>query len=391
MMSRKPFKQKYGLSPSAAGALYVHVPFCLAKCRYCDFYSIPCDGELDAEYVRAAGLELAANASCLRTPLESAFVGGGTPTALGANLLEQLLSLIQPLLGADTEFSVEANPGTLDDSIVDVLTRSGVNRVNLGVQSFQDAELAGVGRIHNSRQALAAIDLLRKAGFDNLGLDLIYGLPGQTLESWESSLRQGLELGIEHLSCYALSFESGTPLRDDLQAGRVKAMDELLQRDCYDAAISLATQAGMEHYEISNFSMPAYQCRHNLTYWHNLSYLGIGPAAASYIDGVRRTNKPDLRMYLDSLRQGQSPPLDSEKLTGRALMSETIMLGLRMIAGIDREEFSDRFGFDPAKAFPKSFGRYISQGALIETAESIRLSRQALFVADTILADILAE
>ncbi len=372
-------------------ALYIHVPFCIRKCRYCDFYSIPYREDHAGAFVSAAGEELAQRAECLATPLESVFVGGGTPTALGPKLLGSLLSNVGNLIDARTEFTVEANPCTIGRETAEILAACGANRVSLGVQSFNADELSLLGRLHNPQHIAPAAAILREAGISNISLDLIYGIPKQTPESWNSSLAGAFDLAPEHLSCYALGFEPDTPLHADLLAGRVREMDDSRQRACYEAAIAAATAAGMEHYEISNFARPQRQCGHNLTYWHNQPYLGIGPAAAGYVAGIRRTNRPNLREYISAIRDGREPPATSEKLTGRAEMAETLMLGLRLIRGIDRTTFRNRFGRDALDAFPRSMQRYAELGALVITSSRIRLAAEYLFVADTILADILAE
>jgi len=391
MVRRHRCKRKGGDGRPSATALYVHVPFCLAKCAYCDFYSVPA-GQADmAAYVEAAIAELQAGAGELHVPLASIFVGGGTPTVLGAELLRRLLAAARAYASGGTEFSVEANPCTIDESVVEVLAESGVNRASLGVQSFQESELAVLGRLHTPDQALRAFALLRSAGVNNISMDLIYGIPGQGLASWRRSLEQALELGVEHLSCYGLSVEPGTPLRSKVQAGEFQELDDDLQKDCYFAAIDMARRAGLEHYEISNFARPGRRCRHNLTYWQNEPYLGIGPAAASYIAGVRRTNLPDLTVYVQAVRAGLPPPSRSEKLGGKAAMGEALMLALRLREGVDRQAFARRYGQDIAEAFPQTLARYSRLGALEIDANRVRLAEGALFAADTVLADFLAE
>ena len=372
-------------------ALYIHVPFCIAKCRYCDFYSLPFSEDQAGAFIKAAAAELSVRAECLALPLRSVFVGGGTPTVLGPALLGALLSLVGDFVDAQTEFTVEANPCTVNGRVVRTLAAHGVNRVSLGAQSFDCGELKLLGRRHVPGQVNQATAMLRDGGITNVGLDLIYGIPGQRPAAWASSLDRALGLAPSHLSCYALSFEPGTPLHAELLAGRLTEMADSAQRACYDAAIEAATKAGLGHYEISNFARPAMQCRHNLTYWHNEPYLGIGPAAASYVAGSRRTNSPDLQQYVMSLLDGRLPPATAERLAGRAAMAETLMLGLRLTQGIDRNGFKSRFGRDPLEAFPGSIGRYANTGALIVSESAIRLAREYLFVADTILADILAE
>lgn len=380
--------------PHSAGALYVHVPLCRAKCRYCDFYSRPVEEGLGELIVEALMGELSQRRHWLASPLESIFVGGGTPTALKPGLLSKLLENIAGFsapAGGSAEFSVEANPGTVDSDIAGVLAGAGVNRVSLGAQSFDAEQLKLLGRIHQPDQIGEAVELLRRAGIENIGLDLIYGIVGQSFESWLASLEAAIKLGLEHVSCYALSFEPGTPLCDDRSAGRVAEVDDETQREMYYLTIDRLAAAGFEHYEISNFAQPARRCRQNLTYWLNEEYLGIGPAACSYLAGERRKNIPDLTSYAESIRRSQVAPYESERITGRSLMAETLMLGLRLTEGVEIARFKKRFGMTPAEAFPKSFERYISLGAIEPTSSYVRLSHGGLFTADFVLADILAE
>jgi len=371
--------------------LYVHVPFCPAKCRYCDFYSLVIAPPAAEAFIRAAVAELEHSLEHLQTPARSVFVGGGTPTCLGSELLGALLKTLRPLVNEQTEFTVEANPGTVTPAIINVLRNCGVNRVSLGIQSLIADELALLGRIHSPDEARCALDELRAGGIDNINVDLIYGIPGQTLDSWKSSLDGVLEMSPEHLSCYALSFESGTPLNRDRQAGLLEEMSDELQKACYDTAVGAAAADGLHQYEISNFARPPRQCLHNLTYWRNEPYLGIGPAATSYVTGVRRTNRPDLQAYVRALAQGKIPPSTCERLSARPAMAETLMLALRTVSGVDRGDFAERFGQDPLRAFAKTIRRYEQLGNLAVTPSHIRICPESFFVADTILADLLAE
>ncbi len=392
MVSSHPCKKnRHEVCGTPAGALYIHVPFCAAKCRYCDFYSLATGQSGTGEFLQALAAEMRAQAPRLRKPLASVFVGGGTPTSIGGPGLEELLAIPAGWLGCDTEFSVEANPGTVDGRGVEILVSAGVNRVNLGVQSLRADELAILGRIHSPQQARDAFNMLRQAGLQNLGLDLIYGIPGQSLQSWQDSVAEALDLRPEHLSCYALSFEENTPLWQDLQAGRVAEMDEAEQETCWRHAISAAADAGLEHYEISNFAQPGRQCRHNLTYWRNMPYIGLGPGAASYLGGVRRTNVPDLAAYVRALLSGQAAPASQEQLTGRKAMAETVMLALRLTQGLDLQAFADRHGQDVRQVFARSISRYIQTGWLEVQAGHLRIPTSAMFVSNEVLADILAE
>lgn len=373
---------------SPVSALYVHVPFCASKCRYCDFFSVPLDRAWAGQYVRAVEAELAGRCQCLARPVGSVFVGGGTPTVLGPELLGQLLRAVGPFLGRETEFTVEANPGTVSRDMAELLAAGGVNRVSMGAQSFAGDELATLGRMHTPGEIEQAITLLRQAGITNLSLDLIYGIPGQDRRSWHRSVARAIDLQPAHLSIYGLTFEKDTPLWRDLQAGLTAELDDESQREYYYDAIQMATTAGFEHYELSNLAMPDRRCEHNITYWRNLPYLGIGPGAASYVDGVRRTNKPDLPGYVEAIRAGGLPPAEAERLTGRRAMAEALMLGLRLADGVNRRDFRLRYGQDPLDAFAMSIGQHQRLGSVKVTADSISISHDYLFVSNSIIGDI---
>ncbi len=388
-MSHNICKEKY--NAPGASALYVHVPFCAGKCAYCDFYSVRFSEDAAAEYVECARRELA-GLNRLSVPADSVYIGGGTPTVLGPELLRRLLSDIRPLLGPDTEFTLEANPETVTPEVIDVVISGGVNRASIGAQSFKPEELKILHRGHGPGRIHRSVEMFRRAGIKNISLDLIYGVPGQTHESFEESLAEALEgLSVDHLSCYALSIEEATPMEKMVSSGRLTPVDEEIQEKCYRAAIARCRQAGLEHYEISNFARPNLRCRHNMVYWRNLPYLGVGPAAAGYMSGVRCKNIPDLDGYISAIRCGQRPPRESEHLTGYKAVAEAMMLSLRLIDGIDRADFKRRYGVDAADVSPDSISRYVRLGAMVVTSENIRLDSSGLFVADSILSDILAE
>lgn len=383
----------HGFDNERGGALYVHVPFCRAKCRYCDFYSHVDAPEVMDAYLEAVLAEQRLRASEIRRPITSLYFGGGTPTALGADRLKRLLRALTPLTGEDAEISVETNPGTVDAAVAEALVEGGVNRVTLGAQSFNDEELAFLGRIHRAEDIAQAAEILRVAGVANLAMDLIYALPGQSSASWEHTLAVAVSLQPRHVSCYALSFEDDTPLGDDLQAGRVEEVDDETQRGMFDRAVEFLQTAGYEHYELSNFAQPGCRCRQNLVYWRNESYLGLGPGACSYLHGIRRTNPPDTAAYVHHLTASPPtpPPSRKEQLTGQAAMAETLMLGLRLTEGVEISTFTRRFGLAPTEAFPVTFQRYLRQGSVQVTPTHVRLHRNALFTSNCILADLLGE
>jgi oxygen-independent coproporphyrinogen-3 oxidase len=372
-------------------ALYVHVPFCLRKCDYCDFYSVAISPDRQAAYLAGIELELAHHVNQLTTPLASVFLGGGTPTALSAPALRRLLDIIDPLTDEHTELSLEANPGTLSDETLAAITQAGVNRINLGAQSFNDAELRAAGRIHTAAEARNAFIRCRQAGIENVGVDLILALPSQDESSWRDSLTQAIDLGPTHMSCYALTTEPDTPLGRRAQCGGFIEMPDDTQRHLYDLTVETLNGAGIEQYEISNFARPGFECRHNLTYWHNEAYLGLGPGAASYVGGVRWTNHPDLDAWTTALAADQEPPADSESLSGLACQAETIMLALRLTAGLNRAAFARRFGCDVLDIFGGPLRRHAAAGLVIISPDRVQLTPEAMFVANTVLADIIAE
>lgn len=286
--------------------IYVHIPYCHSKCAYCDFYSTPAMADSRSDYARAVAREWQLRRHELRgEPVATIYVGGGTPSLLTP---EQLSAIVEPLpRNALHEFTVEANPEDVSGPWVASMAALGVNRVSVGVQSLNDGELRAVGRRHSAAQALQAIDRLRQGGIANVSADLIYGLPGQTLDSWQASLRRLLAAGITHLSAYALSYEPGTRLSAMLRAGRIAEAPQELSEAMYRELCLAAAQAHFVHYEISNFALPGYQSRHNSSYWTFTPYLGLGPGAHSFDGALRRVNPPRLKAYLDAYLSRPQP------------------------------------------------------------------------------------
>lgn len=367
--------------------LYIHVPFCAAKCRYCSFYSVPVQGHDCAALVNALIAEMN------RAELESVrtvYIGGGSPTVLPANELLRLVEYVRNAFDIEQEFTVECNPGQGTRELLRGLRAAGVNRLSVGAQSFSEAELAFLGRSHTVRDIYRCLDAARCVGFANLSLDLMFAIPGSDAAAWNLSLRQALSFGPEHLSAYSLTVEPGTPLAADVEAGRVRPVDEETDRAMYLRTIDAAGHAGLEQYEISNFARPGRECLHNLAYWNNDAYLGVGPAAHSN-EGRRRTaNIADVAAYIAAVQKGESPVAETAELSPAEAACETAVLNLRRIRGIDAADFRERTGFDLYALFARTLETHCAAGLLSVTPETVALTPAALPVADTVLADFAA-
>ena len=331
--------------------LYLHIPFCRSKCIYCDFYSLPSAEDRMDRYAAALCRHLMETApQAAPYTVDTVYFGGGTPSYLGVKRLKKLLKAVEKdySLSREAEVTMEANPDSLRDwRDVRALRRAGVNRISLGVQSTDDAELKTIGRVHTFAQVREAVDAVRRGGVKNLSLDLIYGLPDQTMERWQATLAQAADLGPEHLSCYGLKVEEGTPLwrmRESLVLP-----DDDLQADMYLWAVDFLARRGYEQYEISNFARPGFASRHNLKYWTLQEYAGFGPGAHSDFGGVRYAFVRDLAAYCAGVESGGSILSESERISDRERHREYLMLGLRTAAGISRRAFESRCrtSFDP--------------------------------------------
>ena len=329
--------------------LYVHYPFCRRRCAYCDFNAYAGYGEaFRREYHRCLIADLRQSASQGAYRLRSVYIGGGTPSVMPPECLEELLDVCKSsfVFSADIEVSIEANPGTVSAENLRRWKQAGINRISFGVQSLDDGELRRMGRIHDRRTALESIGLARQAGFENISLDFIYGFPLQTADILANTLQTSLEAHPQHLSVYGLSVEAGTPLARALQAGEYALPDEAEDEALEDILLRTLDAAGYEHYEISNWCLPGFACRHNELYWQNRPYLGVGCGAVSYLKGWRfpRVRQPE--EYMSLVRQGASPAEPGEKLEGEAQLLETWILGLRTAQGVDLAYLATRFGVD---------------------------------------------
>ncbi|MFO7964649.1 MAG: radical SAM family heme chaperone HemW [Desulfobacterales bacterium] len=383
------------------GGLYIHVPFCVRKCRYCDFYSetdlAPIDAFVDAVVRETAMIE---------KPLmkfDSLYLGGGTPSLLFPDHVQTLIEAIRNAfeLVPGSEITLEANPKTTSAVQLTRYRAAGINRIHLGVQSFNDRRLAFLGRMHTSADAESTLQQARNAGFENLGIDLIYGLPGQTLSDWFSDLRRAVYFRPEHLSCYMLTLEPGTPLFEDAAAGKFTSLSDAKTRDLYMATVAFLEEHGYDQYEISNFASrpspavteagghtfdPENPCKshHNRKYWSGAPYLGFGPSAHSHVARQRWWNARSLTGYLKSILNGHLPIEEREVLSREQVIIESVYLGLRTVRGIDVAAFETHYGVNFTRTFEPVLGPLVNAGLMECLPDRCRLTRRGMLYLDTI-------
>ncbi|MHC4198783.1 MAG: radical SAM family heme chaperone HemW, partial [Planctomycetota bacterium] len=367
----------------------VHVPFCVSRCAYCDFASEVVSPERVRLYLDALAREVDRSPFKGAAP-ETVYVGGGTPTSMADGELAELVAILARGfdLSRAIEFTVEANPGTVDEKRMALLRGFGANRVSLGVQSFEDERLRLLGRAHSSREAEEAFAAARAAGFDNVSLDLIFAVPGQELDDVASDVARAVGLGPEHVSLYGLTYEAGTRMRRMLDAGEVTSVDEESERAMYLSLIDSLERSGYPQYEISNFARPGLESRHNLACWLGEEYIGLGPSAASYTGGERRKNVRGLTEYARRLARGVEPVEERERLPPERASRERACLALRTRRGIDPTDFERRTGFDLDALLGEAGTRLFAGGWLEMLEGRVRLSREALPVADAVLSEI---
>lgn len=370
------------------GALYIHLPFCRSKCLYCDFYSRALRGlpaDIADNYIEALILELEARAFELREPIHTLYIGGGTPSMLSADQIMRLMQKIASRIDLSNleEATIEANPDDISEEIVDSWIRSGLNRISIGVQSFVDSELSACGRRHSAATARRAVEIASYIG--NVSLDLIFGLPGQTPESWKYSIDCALKLHPDHISAYTLMYEPETPFTRLRDLGKLHPTDEDTIIKMYDILLTSLYTAGYEHYEISNFSLKGKRSRHNTAYWNGTPYLGIGAAAHSY-DGkrIRRANVADINAYIDS----PITSFSSETLSDEELREEYILTRLRTREGIDTDDFAFRFGPEAANILLHAAAASLSAGSLILDGTRLHLSESGILLSDSIILSL---
>ena len=364
--------------------IYLHIPFCVRKCAYCDFVSFA-EGCVPEGYVEAllTELELVARGGGYPAAFDTVFFGGGTPSLLSGAQMKTILDALRVhfAIRADAEISMECNPGTVSPEKFAAYRAAGINRLSIGLQSTHDVLLNEIGRIHHFAQFLETLSSARAAGFDNINVDLMHGLPNQTLEQYLDSLKTVCDLGVQHISAYSLILEEHTPLYFRVEKGEVALPDEDTVADMQDAGIEYLEQRGYHRYEISNFAQDGFECRHNRNYWDNGEYLGFGIAAHAAVRQGRWTrfaNVDSLDEYYRLLARGKRPLAETIRLTQRDEMFECVMLGLRLVRGVDRARFFARFELDIAEAYPLAMEKLRKRGWVIETEQAIALNSKGL-------------
>ena len=368
---------------------YVHIPFCTQICYYCDFSKVfiknqPVDSYLEhmLEEFRSYDIQ----------KLSTLYIGGGTPTALSAPQLEVLLDGLTKNLDLSVleELTIEANPGDLDADKIAVLKNSAVNRVSLGVQTFDDKMLKKIGRSHLEKDIYENIDRLKLAGFDNISIDLIYALPGQTMEQVKENVAKAIGLDIPHMSLYSLILENHTVFMNRMRRGKLPLPKEELEAEMFEYIIEELERAGFEHYEISNFSKPSFESRHNLMYWDNAEYYGIGAGASGYVNGIRYKNHGPIRHYLSAVEEGNAR-ITEEHLSQKEQMEEEMFLGLRKKSGVSMVRFEEKFG----RSFDGLYGEIVKdlvqQGLMQIEGDRVRMTKRGLFLGDTVAERFILE
>jgi len=378
--------------PDGPVGLYVHVPFCETKCGYCDFYSVAIKDRDPGPLVASIVRELTDRTHDNRQRIATIFLGGGTPTVLPIVQLEHLLDAVRGCVDQQriAEYTVEANPATVDDAKAALLAASGVTRVSMGAQSFHPDELAILERLHTPDDIPPSVATLRRNGMTQVNLDLIFGIPGQTLRRWDESLRRAIELEPDHIACYGLTYEPGTRLTAQHQTGRLRACNEDLEAEMFCHTVDMLELAGYRQYETSNYARPGCECRHNLIYWHNQDYVGVGPSAAGCVNGRRYKNISDIAGYVRRITEQGHAEFESESIRGETLMLEMLMMQLRLVEGLSIDGFLARTATDPLSMFGPVLETMSAQDLLRVSDSHIALTRQGRLIADRIIAELAA-
>ncbi|MBC2317649.1 oxygen-independent coproporphyrinogen III oxidase [Listeria booriae] len=373
-------------------AVYIHIPFCEHICYYCDFNKVFLEGQPVDEYVDLLikEMEMVTERHTM-SPVETVFVGGGTPTTLNEAQLAKLCSAISRLfpMTENAEFSFEANPGDLSISKLQVMKNHGVNRLSMGVQSFNNELLKKIGRIHTVDDVYQSVNNAKQVGFENVSIDLIFSLPGQTGADFEDTLTKALDLDLPHYSAYSLIIEPKTIFYNLMQKGKLILPGEDAEANMYEKLMSTMEKHGRKQYEISNFAKPGYESRHNIVYWSNEHYFGFGAGAHGYIGETRYANYGPLKKYMQPLQNGDLPTFQQKELSLKEKMEEEMFLGLRKVAGVDKAHFQAKFGQSLDATFANAIDKTIGKGWLESTPESVRLTRRGRFLGNNVFQEFL--
>ncbi|MBU3142440.1 radical SAM family heme chaperone HemW [Clostridium sp. CF012] len=368
-------------------ALYIHIPFCKQKCLYCDFPSYAGKEEHMLHYAAALAKEIS---SIKDKKIKTIFIGGGTPTYLSLAGWEIIRKSIDRLdTSEDLEFTVEGNPGTFTMEKLNFFKKMGVNRLSIGLQAFQDSLLLSLGRIHTVYDFKQSFEMARMLGFNNINVDLMFGLPSQTLEQWKETLKKVTELEPEHLSCYSLIVEEGTAFYKRFEQGTLNLPDEEIDRAMYHETIVYLREKGYLQYEISNFTKDNMPCRHNLVYWEMGEYIGCGSASHSYIDGFRYRNEENVEAYMEKINLQGSAIVERKKNSTNDDMEEFMFMGLRKTRGISKSQFQKRFNIDIHSVYEVVISKYTSTGFMVENDDNIFLTHEGIEVSNIIMAEFL--
>lgn len=370
--------------------IYIHIPFCVRKCQYCDFLSGPADEGTKTRYMEALCQEIMGKSSkYAEYKVTSIFFGGGTPTAVDAKALCRVLSLVKERfdIQSETEITIEMNPGTVTKESLSLYKNAGINRVSLGLQSTNDAELHRLGRIHTYEQFLETYTWAREAGFENVNVDIMSGLPGQSIEQYEDTLKKLVELHVEHISAYSLIIEEGTPFFKQYEEDQLDLPDEETERDMYYRTKTMLDEAGFSRYEISNYAKKGYECRHNVRYWRREDYLGLGLGASSCMENVRFKNTDWLDEYV--LESKYMDKCDVQELSSQECMEEFMFLGLRMTKGVSKTKFADTFGVTMNEVYDRALSKLKEQKLIAEEGDFVFLTEYGLDVSNRVWVEFL--
>ncbi|MBI4650954.1 oxygen-independent coproporphyrinogen III oxidase [Candidatus Desantisbacteria bacterium] len=372
--------------------LYIHIPFCAARCNYCNFNSSLFDPYLADRYIKALKKEIEIKSrDHAGKNIFSIYIGGGTPTILTEKALEELLTVVKTffLWENNIEVTIEANPGTLSAEKIKILKESGVTRLSMGVQTFNPVLLKVLGRVHSKEDVYNSFKLARKAGFDNINIDLLFSIPGQIYGSWRETLCEAVKLRPEHISMYGLIYEYGTSITRKIKQGELEIVSPDAEFIMYRYGINFLKKRGYRQYEISNFSIPDRECKHNLVYWHNKKYLGLGAGAVSYIGERRISNIKNIINYIEKINKKENAGLSKEYISREKQIKEAIMLNLRLIKGLSKHEFYTRFGIKVDDIWGDTIKRLVSKKLIIDTPDFLRLTRRGIYLNNDVLIEFI--